>query len=212
MDISLRLEQPNDYRIVEELTWEAFWNIYVPGCLEHYLVHQMRTHPDFLADLDYVAELGNKIVGNIMYTRSYLESESGERLQITTFGPISVLPGYQRKGIGSLLIQKTKEIVKEKGYPAIVIMGDPANYVKHGFVSSKKYQIGIEAGKYPSCLLVLAFDEKKLANKGWTYKDSPIYDVNENEVEEFDKTFEKKEKGYQPSQEEFWIFSQSFIQ
>ena len=66
MDIIMRNETENDYRVVEEITREAFWNLYVPGCNEHYIVHVMRDHPDFLKELDFVAEYNGKIVGNII--------------------------------------------------------------------------------------------------------------------------------------------------
>jgi len=101
MNLSIRQETKNDYRAVENLTREAFWNLYVPGCNEHYLVHVMREHPDFVPELDFVAVLDDKIVGNIMYTRSSITDESDHRMEILTFGPVSVLPAYQKRGIGS---------------------------------------------------------------------------------------------------------------
>jgi len=96
MDIMIRQETKNDYRAVEELTREAFWNLYFPGCIEHYLVHQMRDHADFLEEFDFVAECDGKIVGNIMYTKAWLVDETGKEMDIVSFGPISVLPEYQR--------------------------------------------------------------------------------------------------------------------
>ena len=99
-EIVIRNEIKSDYRKVEELTREAFWNLYVPGCNEHYIVHIMREHKDFISELDLVAELDGKIVGNVMYTKSYLVDQTGNKKEVLTFGPISVLPEYQRKGIG----------------------------------------------------------------------------------------------------------------
>jgi len=96
MDILIRNETENDYRAVEEITREAFWNLYFPGCHEHYLVHIMRDHADFLKELDFVAECDGKIVGNIMYTKAWLVDETGKEMDIVSFGPISVLPEYQR--------------------------------------------------------------------------------------------------------------------
>lgn len=98
MDLTIRKENINDYRVVEELTREAFWNLNVPGCDEHYLVHILRNHPDFISEMDFVAEADNRIVGNIMYTRSYVVDENSNRLDTLTFGPLTVLPGYQRQG------------------------------------------------------------------------------------------------------------------
>jgi putative acetyltransferase len=92
VNIAIRHETEQDYRAVEELTREAFWNLYVQGCDEHYLVHQMRDHTDFLSALAFVATVDDRIVGNIMYMKSCVVDESNHRLETVTFGPISVLP------------------------------------------------------------------------------------------------------------------------
>jgi putative acetyltransferase len=117
MDYIIRNEKSEDYRIVEELTRKAFWNIYVPGCNEHYLVHVMRKHKDFIPELDYVIEKDKKIIGNIMYTKAKLVSGNGREKPILTFGPVSILPEYQRKGFGKKLIEhsfiRAKELIEE---------------------------------------------------------------------------------------------------
>ncbi|MFW6253539.1 MAG: GNAT family N-acetyltransferase [Chitinivibrionales bacterium] len=127
MNIDIRNERHEDHRAVEELTREAFWNLYVPGCDEHYLVHIMRNHPDFIPTLDFVAVLDDKIVGNIMYTKSYVIDRDNNRLETITFGPVSVLPEYQRKGIGSALIRHSSDIAHQNGFKAIIIEGHPYN-------------------------------------------------------------------------------------
>ena len=99
----IRRETQEDYRRVEELTRRAFWNLYVPGCSEHYLAHILRDHADFIPELDLVAELEGSIIGNIMYTKASLTDEDGTEKPILTFGPISVLPEYQRQGCGKAL-------------------------------------------------------------------------------------------------------------
>ena len=112
MDIFIRNEMEKDYRQVEELTREAFWNLYIPGCNEHYLVHIMRDHPDFISKLDFVAIYKEKIIGNIMYSKSYVmdKNDSNHKIDTITFGPVCVLPEYQRKGVGSSLIEDVKSI------------------------------------------------------------------------------------------------------
>ena len=87
-NLTIRLETEKDYRAVEELTREAFWNVYKPGADEHYFVHTMRSHPDFIPELAFVLELDGRIVGNIMYTKAGLEDEFGERKEILSFGPL----------------------------------------------------------------------------------------------------------------------------
>lgn len=211
MDIMIRNETEADYRVVEEITREAFWNLYFPGCHEHYLVHKMRDHPDFLKELDFVAEINGKIVGNIMYTKAWLMDELGKEMDILSFGPISVLPEYQRKGIGSALINHTKSIVTKKGVKAIVILGDPHNYCKHGFKSSKDLNISDVNGDYPCGMLVLELEEGALAGRKWKYKYSPVYEINEKDVDEFDHGFVKKEKGYRYTQEIFSIAVRSYV-
>ncbi len=212
MDITLRREIESDYRSVEEVTREAFWNLYVPGCCEHYLAHVMREHRDFIPDLDYVACTGHEIVGNIMYTKSKIISENEETLETITFGPVSVLPEYQRKGIGSSLIQHTIQKAKEMDQKAIIIYGNPKNYCKHGFKSSKDYNISTMEGKYPFSLLVLELEGGAFNNHWWRYQESAVYNLDIGKAEEFDKLFEYKEKGYRYTQEEFKISCRAFIE
>jgi predicted N-acetyltransferase YhbS len=211
MEIMIRNETEEDYRAVEEITREAFWNLYVPGCVEHYLVHQMRAHPDFLKEYDLVAEYDGKIVGNIMYTRAWLTDELGKEMEIVSFGPISVLPAYQRKGIGSALIHHSKTIAVQKGVNAIVILGDPHNYCKHGFKSSKDINISDMNGNFPYGMLALELREGALAGHAWKYRYSAVYDIHEEDADKFDHRFVKKEKGYQYSQEIFSIAVRSYV-
>lgn len=211
IDIDIRLEEPNDYDEVERITREAFWNLYCPGCNEHYLVNKMRTHKDFIKELGLVATIDNQIIANIMYAKSSLENLEGKTIPIVSFGPVSVLPEYQRKGVGGKLIQKTIATVKALGYPAIVIWGHPGNYAKHGFKNCKKFNISISQDKYPTALLVLELKKDVMGKEFLFYKESDVYEIDDNEAEEFDKSFEKKEKRYQYSQEEFDILSHSSI-
>jgi putative acetyltransferase len=211
MKISIRNERESDYRAVEELTREAFWNLHAPGCDEHFLVHKMRTHPDFIPELDFIANIKDKIVGNIMYTRSYILDESDNRVVIATFGPISVLPTYQRQGIGSALICHSKQLALEMGYKAIVIYGHPQNYCKHGFKGSKDHHISNAEGKYPYSLLVLELEKGFLEGHEWRYLESEAYSIDPEAAEEYDKLFEPKKKEYRYSQEEFHIASRAFI-
>ncbi len=211
MDLLIRNETENDYRVVEEITREAFWNLYFPGCNEHYLIHIMRNHPDFLRGLDFVAESKGKIVGNIMYTKAWLIDELGKEMDILSFGPVCVLPEYQRKGIGSALINHTKNIAIKNGVRAIVIFGDPHNYCKHGFKCSKDSNISDLTGNYPHGMLVLKLEDGALAGHKWKYKCSEVYEINEKDADEFDKGFKKKEKGYRYTQEIFSIAFRSYV-
>ena len=210
--IKIRNEEETDFEKVEEITRKSFWNLYIPGCIEHYLVHVMRSHKDFLPELDLVIEADNQIIGNIMYTRAKLIDESGEEKDILTFGPVCILPEYQRKGYGKILMERSFEQAAVLGYDVIVIFGNPNNYVNRGFKSCKKYNICLENGTYPAAMMVNELKQEALDGRKWVYYDSPVMKINEQEAERFDEGFESLEKKYQPSQEEFFIYSHSIIQ
>lgn len=210
--IIIRNEQKTDYETVEKITREAFYNMYMPGCVEHYLVHIMREHEDFIPELDFVLELDGNVIGNIMYTKARLVDESGKEKEILTFGPVSVKPEYQRKGYGKQLIAHSFEKAKELGYDTVVIFGSPANYVSCGFKSCKKYNVSMENGKYPAAMMVRELIPHALDGHKWVYYDSPVMAISEEESEKYDNTLEKMEKKHMPSQEEFYILSQAFIE
>lgn len=205
----IRNELPDDYRAIEELTKKAFWNVNFPGCDEHYLAHLLRTHPDFIPELDFVIEEDGKLVGNIMFTKSGLLNENGTEKEILTFGPLSILPDYQRKGYGKMLLEHSFKKAAELGYEAIVIFGNPENYISSGFKSCKKYNVSLGEGIYPTPLLVKELKEGALDGGRWVYKESPAYDIDHSAFEEFDSTFPQMEKDYSQTQELFYIYSNS---
>ncbi len=210
--VIIRNEKESDYSIVEEITRKAFYNRYTPGCFEHYLVHIMRNHEDFIPELDFVAELDGQVIGNIMYTKAKLVDESGFEKEILTFGPISVLPEYQRKGYGKLLMEHSFQEAARLGYDVIVIFGSPANYVGRGFQSCKKYNICLENHRYPAAMMVKELKEHVLDGRKWFYYDSPVMNIDEEEARRYDDSLEKMEKKHLPSQEEFYIISHSFVE
>lgn len=210
--IKIRNEEERDYERVEEITRKAFWNLYIPGCIEHYLVHIMRSHKDFLPELDLVIEVDNQIIGNIMYTKTKLIDESGEEKDILTFGPVSILPEYQRKGYGKKLMEYSFEQAVALGYDVIVIFGNPNNYVSRGFKSCKKYNVCLENETHPAAMMVKELKPGILDGRRWVYHQSPVFEVDEQEAQRFDDGLESLEKKYQPSQEEFYIHSHSIIQ
>lgn len=209
--IQIRNEQKSDYQIVEDITREAFYNMYVPGCMEHYLVHIMRGHEDFIPELDFVLELDGKVIGNIMYTKAKLTDENGEEKEIITFGPVSILPKYQRIGYGKLLMEHSFKRAVELGYDTIVIFGSPANYVSRGFKSCKKYNLCVEGGGYPAGMLAKELKEGAFDGRKWTYSGSPVMDVDGQEAARFDDSLPPMAKEYRPSQDEFYIISQAFL-
>ncbi len=212
MHIMIRHEQPTDYRSVEELTRKAFWNLHVPGCDEHLLVHTLRSHPDFIKDLDFVAVKDQEVIANIMFSESSLVNEQGETLKTLTFGPVSVLPHYQRQGVGSQLISHAIERAIEMGYPAIIIWGNPNHYCTFGFRASKVYHISISEHKYPCCLLVKELISGILAHHQWQFHESEVFTIEPEELEAFDQTFEPCKKDTRYTQEIFAILSHAYLE
>ena len=210
--IQIRNEEEKDYKRVEEITRKAFWNLYIPGCIEHYLVHVMRPHKDFLPELDLVIEVDDQIIGNIMYTKTRLIDESGEEKDILTFGPVCILPEYQRQGYGKKLMEYSFEQAAALGYDVIVIFGNPNNYVGRGFKSCKKYNVCLENGTFPAAMMVKELKPEVLDGRKWVYHQSPVFEIDEQEAGLFDEGLDRLEKKYQPSQEEFYIHSYSIIQ
>ena len=214
MDIIIRNETPAYYRAVEELTRESFWNVYKPGADEHYYVHMMRSHPDFIPVLAFVLEIDGKIVGNIMYTKAWLEDENGERREILSFGPLCIAPAYQRQKLGKVLIEHSFAAARSMGYDVNINFGNPGNYVGRGFISCKKKNVSFGAdGNYPTALLVCELVPGVLDGKKWMDIPSTAADCCDDTaaVEAFDATFPPKEKAWAPSQEEFYIYSHSSV-
>ena len=203
MEIKIRKEEKMDYRLVEEVAREAFWNLYFPGCHEHYVVHKMRDHEDFIPELSFVIELDEKIVGGIFYTNSKIILKNGEELNTITFGPVFISPKYHRIGLGRKLITYSIDKAKDMGYRAILTLGYPYHYEPYGFLGGKKYNISMEDGKFYKGLLVLPLYENALDNIQGYVRFSSVFDVDDKEVNEFDKKFPYKEKKVQDSQKEF---------
>lgn len=192
-DFIIRNEEPSDYRIVEEVTREAFWNNHVQGCDEHYLMHIMRSSNCFIPELDFVAEIDGKIVGNIVYTKAKVVDDSGSEHEVISFGPISVLPDFQGVGIGIALIEHTKKIAKNLGYNAIFIYGDPDYYSKTGFIAAEKYDIASSENQYVAALQCLELFPDALSGIKGRFFEDEVYILDQEASKEFDKGFPKKE-------------------
>ena len=207
----IRNELEKDYREVEELTRKAFWNLHTQGCNEHYVVHVMRNHKDFISELDFVIEHDGSIIANIMYTKAWIVENNGRKKEILTFGPVSVMPEYQRKGYGRKILEHSFEKAIELGYDVIVIFGHPENYIPLGFKSCKKHNICIGEGVFPMAMLALELSVESIPKGNWVYYESDAYDIDESSATEFDKSFDPLVKEYKTSQELFYIYSRSKI-
>ena len=202
--IKFRLEQQKDYRTVENLTREAFWNNFVPGCDEHYLAHILRDADCFIKELDFVAEINDKVVANIMYSEAKVIAEDKNEYPVITFGPVSVLPEYQRKGIGKAIIEHSKKRAKEMGYNAIIIYGDPAVYSNAGFKPAEKYGIYTPSKRYLDALQACELIDGSLNRIKGYFQEDKVFEIDKMLAEEFDKGFEHKQKTEGlPSQKRF---------
>lgn len=190
MDIKIRLEEESDNFIVEELTRKAFWNLYVPGCNEHLIIHNLRNHTDFIPELCFVIEQNGEIVGSIFYSHSKVVDNDGSEIETITFGPVSIKPELHRKGLGRMLITHSIQQAKELGFGAIIIGGFPYHYKPYGFVGAKKYNIAMEDGNYYTGIMALPLIDCYLDNikKGIIYF-SEAMNPNESQLEIFDLKF-----------------------
>lgn len=194
MSIIIRLENKNDYLEVEHLTREAFWDLYHPGCSEHLVVHNIRKSSSFIPELDFVALLDDKIVGNIIYSKSTVVDKDNHAYEVITFGPLSVLPSFQKQGIGSALIAHTKKLAQTMGYKAIIIFGNPVYYHRFGFENAANFAISTAEGANFEAFMALELSKGGLQGITGRFYADPAFDVNQEELGSFEKKFPYKEK------------------
>lgn len=193
----IRIEEKKDNFVVENLTREAFWNIYNPGCVEHYLVHQARFSSSFLKDLSLVVEIKGQVVAHIMYSKVKIINDIEERHDFLCFGPVSVLPEYQNQGIGMNLINYSLKRAEELGYKAVFITGDPNYYKRFGFVPCSSYNIFLEKEEEDApYFMVKELKKDSLRSVKGKLIFPKFYYPNEKDVEDFDKNFPKKIKNF----------------
>ena len=202
--ISFRNETPADYRAVENLTREAFWNVYKPGCDEHFVLHSFRTRSDFVPELDIIMEENGVFVGHVMFARAEIRLNNGKTLPIMTFGPISIAPNFKRKGYGTALLGHAMEKAKEMGSGALAITGNIGFYGKSGFVVAKTkgvlYHADPDADYFLIRELVPGFLDQVKEAGGGTFKEPDGYFIDSKQAEEFDRQFPPKEKLKLPGQ------------
>ena len=139
--MNIRLEKSQDWREVEDLTRESFWNVYRPGCTEHYVLNQYRTNPDFIPELDLVMEEDDRIIGHVMFSKAEIILDDDSVFPSWTFGPISIHPDYKRKGYGLKLLQYALEKGKEMGIGLLQMEGNIEFYKHAGFDLASKLNI-----------------------------------------------------------------------
>jgi len=192
MDYIIRAERASEYREVETLVREAFWNVYRPGCMEHYLLKCMRSHPDFIPQLDFVMEKDGRLIGQNVFVKAHVTLDAGGELPVLMMGPICVANDLKRRGWGKKLLDYTMEKAAEAGYCAILIEGNYDFYSKCGFVHAREFGVrcaGLPEGADDSFFLARELIPGYLSDANGVFSDPECYIVDEKECEEFDKQF-----------------------
>ena len=193
----IRLERKEEYQEVENLVREAFWNVYRPGCLEHYVLHSLRSDVDFVPKLDFVMEMNGQLIGQNIFMRAQIQADDGKCIPIMTIGPIGILPKFKRKGFGKILLDYSLEKAKELGCGAVCFEGNIDFYGKSGFDFASKYGIryhGLPEAEDASFFLCKELIPGYLDGITGEYATPAGYFVDEKEAEEFDKAFPPKKK------------------
>ena len=204
--MNIRLETLEDYREVEELTREAFWNVYAPGCVEHFVLHHYRSNPDFIPELDFVMEEDGRIIGHVMYSKAEIIREDGRVVPAWTFGPISIHPDYKRQGYGLKLLNYSIERAREMGVGVLCMEGNIEFYKHAGFVLASSLNIHYHAEPKESEVPYFLAQElipRYLDGVEGTYPTPKGYYIafeNPEAFNEFDSTFPPKDKKHQEGQ------------
>lgn len=202
-DVIIRLERKEEYREVENLVREAFWNVYRPGCLEHYVLNQLREDEAFVPELDFVMEKDGQLIGQNMFMHATIKADDGRNIPIMTMGPICVTPELKRNGYGKKLLEYSLERVSELGCGALCFEGNIDFYGKCGFKFASEFGIryyGLPEDADASFFLCKELIPGYLCGVTGEYAPPQGYFVDENEAEEFDKNFPYKEKLKLPGQ------------
>lgn len=199
-EITIRPERVEERTAVENLVRESFWNVYRPGCLEHYVLHQLRQDAAFVPELDLVMELEGKLIGQVMYMRSAITMENGTKLPVMTFGPIGIAPEYKRQGYGLILLEYSMGLARQMGAGALCTEGNIDFYGKAGFITGKSVGISYADDPDADYFIVKELQAGFLDKVKGVYRDPAGYFVDEAAAEAFDAQFPPKQKQKLPGQ------------
>ena len=200
---TIRPVTPADHRAVETLIRESFWNVYRPGCSEHYVIHVLRDDPAFVKELDFVMEQGGELIGQNMFMRTVIEADGGGTVDVLTMGPICITPALKRKGYGKILLDYSLEKAAQMGFGAVLFEGNIAFYGKSGFDYASRFGIryhDLPEGADASFFLCRELIPGYLDGVTGVYQTPKGYYVDDADVEAFDSTFEPKQKLKLPGQ------------
>lgn len=205
-NITIHLEKKEDYREVENLVRESFWNVYRPGCLEHYVLNQLRDDEDFVPELDFVMEMDGQIIGQNVFVKTNIKADDGRNIPIMTMGPICIAPKFKRKGYGKMLLDYSLEKAREQGCGALCFEGNILFYGKSGFTYASEYGIryhGLPEGEDASfflCKELIPGYLDGITGEYATPKGYFVCDENPEGFAAYEATFPEKEKRKLPGQ------------
>ena len=202
-DVIIRSEKKGEYREVENLIRESFWNVYRPGCSEHYVIHVLRDDPAFVKELDFVIEKDGRLIGQNMFMRTVINTDDGRDLEVLTMGPICITPDLKRRGYGKLLLDYSLKKASEMGFGAVLFEGNIDFYSTCGFDYARKFGIryhDLPEGADDSFFLCRELIPGYLDGVTGVYQTPKGYYVDNAEVEEFDRGFPPKQKQKLPGQ------------
>ena len=202
-DFIIRHEEKSDHAGVENLVRESFWNVYRPGCSEHYVIHVLRDDPAFVKELDFVMEQDGKLIGQNIFMRTVIDADNGATVPVLTMGPICITPELKRKGYGKKLLDYSLENAAKLGFGAVLFEGNIGFYGKSGFDYARNFGIryhDLPEGADDSFFLCKELINGYLDGVTGIYQTPQGYYVDDNDVEEFDKSFPEKEKLKLPGQ------------
>ena len=199
----IRRERAEDHHRTECLCREAFWNVYRPGCLEHYVLHCQRNHPDFMPELDFVMEMDGKLIGQNVFVRTVIHADDGRKIPIMTMGPISILPELQGRGYGKILLDHSLDEAAKLGCKAVCFEGNINFYGKSGFTFAREFGLryrGLPEGADDSFFLCKELVPGYLDGVTGEYATPEVYLADRKAAEEYDRAFPPKEKLKLPGQ------------
>jgi len=194
MKALIRRTTKTDFLITENITREAFWNVYKPGCDEHLVLHNVRNGNSYIAELDMVAVVENEIIGHIISTKAKVVDPQNTEHEVLCVGPVSVLPDYQKQGIGSKLIYESIKVAKESGYTAMILFGNPDYYHRLGFKNAQEYGITTKEYENFEPFMALELQTNGLENITGRFFEDNAFTTEPMELIEFEKQFPYKEK------------------
>lgn len=194
MKLEIRNTTVQDFRITEDITREAFWDVYKPGCDEHLVLHQLRGSPDYVKGLDFAAIVDNRIIGHIISSKARIIDANGKESEVLCVGPLCVLPEFQHQGIGSELMQRSISTARNMGFSAMILFGNPDYYHRFGFKNAAQYRITTKDNQNFEPFMALEIQDGGLSKVTGKFYEDKAFEINSEALEEFEKDFPYREK------------------